>query len=84
MAQLHALEHRRGRTHHPPYDETDDLTSEASIPPHFLTEIRSLPNVVREGRRAHFEARLEPITDPHLQVEWLKDGQPIMIGHRFR
>ena len=28
--------------------------------------------------------KLEPITDPHLQVEWFKDGTPVIIGHRFR
>ena len=49
--------------------------------PNFLTKPRNLENV-REGQRAHFEAKLEPITDPHLQVEWLKDGQPVIIGHR--
>ena len=82
MAQLHALENRgqRRRGH---LDEVDDVTSEPAVAPHFLTEIRSLQNL-REGHRAHFEARLEPITDPNLQVEWLKDGQPLMIGHRFR
>ena len=84
MAQLHALEHRSQKRggHHHPFEDTDEVSSEA-MAPHFLTEIRTLPNL-REGQRAHFEARLEPITDPYLQVEWLKDGQPITIGHRFR
>ena len=86
MAQLHALEQRRNNNQlrgHPQFDETDGTSTEAMTAPHFLIEIRSLPSI-GEGRRAHFEAKLEPITDPHLQVEWLKDGQPIMIGHRFR
>ena len=83
MAQLHALEQRRNNNQlRPQFDETDG-TPATETAPHFLTEIRNQPNI-REGRRAHFEAKLEPITDPHLQVEWLKDGQPIMIGHRFR
>ena len=50
--------------------------------PNFLTKLRNLENA-REGQRAHFEAKLEPITDPHLQVEWLKNGEPIIIGHRL-
>ena len=88
MAQLHALEQRRNNNQirgHPQFDETDGPTSSTTseVAPHFLTEIRNLPHIL-EGRRAHFEAKLEPITDPHLQVEWLKDGQPIIIGHRFR
>ena len=37
-----------------------------------------------EGRNVHFEAKLEPITDSDLQVEWLLNGEPIIVGHRFR
>ncbi len=40
--------------------------------------------VTAEGRNVHFEAKVEPITDPNLQIEWLKDGQPVTVGHRFR
>ena len=82
MAQLHALEHKSAmaalnkKAHLEPETELHEV-------PHFLTQLRDLENVP-EGKRAHFEAKLEPITDPHLQVEWLKDGQPVMVGHRFR
>ena len=82
MAQLQALEQRASRNAQHRLIDNDGLASDASESPHFLTKLRSLD--LREGKRAHFEAKLEPITDPHLQVEWLKDGQPIMVGHRFR
>ena len=40
---------------------------------------KSQPNdtTAREGGFAHFEARLEPVGDPTLKIEWLKDGRPM-------
>ena len=56
---------------------------EPCLPPRFVTTPRSLDGLV-EGHNAHFEAKLEPIADPNLHVEWFKDGRPITVGHRFR
>ena len=56
---------------------------EPLVAPHFLNNPRSLDNLI-EGQNAHFEAKLTPIADPNLRVEWFKDGQPVTIGHRFR
>ena len=83
MAQLHALEQRSAyaQNHLHSEDQIPALTEEK---PHFTTPLRHPTEPIREGQRAHFEAKLEPITDPHLQVEWFKDGQPVIIGHRFR
>ena len=81
LAQLQALELRSevAAKHH--FSEVEDPAED--IRPQFLTKLRPLENL-REGQRAHFEAKLEPITDPHLQVEWFKNGVPIIVGHRFR
>lgn len=49
--------------------------AEAATAPVFKTELKDA--TAREGGYAHFEARLEPIGDPNLKVEWLKDGRPI-------
>lgn len=49
---------------------------ETNIPPVFKTPIKD-QNSIREGGFAHFEARLEPIGDSTLRVEWLKDGRPV-------
>jgi hypothetical protein len=84
MTQYEALENRKpaaGAGGH--LADDDDLVAEPEMAPVFLTQPRSLHNL-REGQRAHFEAKLEPITDPNLQVEWLKDGRPLTVGHRFR
>ena len=56
---------------------------EQFVSPQFIHKPRSLDNLM-EGQNAHFEAKLEPIADPNLRVEWFLDGRPVTIGHRFR
>ena len=82
MAQIKALEQKAAlaRLH---LREAQENDIEPERLPHFLTQPKDQLHLV-EGQRAHFEAKLEPITDPHLQVEWLKDGKPVIVGHRFR
>ena len=38
---------------------------------------------VTEGSAAHFEAKLVPVGDPKLRVEWMKDGRPIQASNRL-
>lgn len=52
-------------------------------PPKFITQITDLTKLV-EGQSAHFEARLTPITDPDLVVEWYYNGKKLPHGHRYR
>lgn len=33
---------------------------------------------VAENQAAHFEARVIPVGDPKLKVEWLRNGVPIL------
>ena len=42
----------------------------------------SQPNV-REGGFAHFEARLEPMGDQTMKVDWFKDGRPVDASSRI-
>lgn len=42
------------------------------------------PQPVMEGQNIHLEARLEPIGDPTMKVEWFCNGAPLTIGSRFR
>lgn len=48
---------------------------EPATAPIFKTNLKD--TTAKEGGYAHFEARLEPIGDPTLKVEWLKDGRPM-------
>lgn len=65
------------------YQRNDYIDEVVNIKPRFLTKPKSLENM-KEGQHAHFECKLEPVTDPNLKVEWFKNGQPVTIGHRFR
>ena len=52
-------------------------------PPVFKTPLTD-PQPVVEGQNIHLEARLEPIGDPTMKVEWLCNGRPLTIGSRFK
>ena len=52
-------------------------------PPVFKTTLQS-PEPVSEGQNIHLEARLEPIGDPSMRVEWFFNGRPLTIGSRFK
>lgn len=52
-------------------------------PPRFLTQIQDVTKLV-EGQSAHFEARLVPVDDPDLKVEWFYNGKKLPHGHRYR
>lgn len=52
------------------------------MPPRFKTEIKSLIHL-KENEPIHFECKLVPIGDPHMNVEWFKDGQPLQYGKNF-
>lgn len=55
---------------------TEPELPESVSPPEFITPIKSQKNIM-EGGFAHFDARLEPLNDPTLRVEWFKDGKPV-------
>ena len=52
-------------------------------PPKFVSTFTSMGEL-SEGQSCHLEAKLTPIEDPNLKVEWFKDGKPLPTGHRFR
>lgn len=58
-----------------------EITPQA--PPVFRTTLQD-PQPVMEGQNIHLEARLEPINDPNMKLEWFCNGQPLTIGSRFR
>lgn len=42
-------------------------------PPQFVVPLRDVQQL--EGGKVHFEARIEPLGDPSMRVEWLLNGQ---------
>ena len=43
--------------------------------PSFLTPLRD--QTINEGERIHFEAKISPLGDPSMKVEWYFNGAPI-------
>lgn len=65
------------------YKRTEFVDEQVTVKPRFVTKPKNLENMT-EGKHAHFECKIEPVTDPNLKVEWYKNGRPVTIGHRFR
>lgn len=65
------------------YRKTEFVDEIVNVKPRFVTRPKNIDRA-QEGGHAHFECKLEPVTDPNLKVEWYKNGHPITIGHRFR
>lgn len=59
-----------------------DEQPESIVRPEFKNPIKDQLNI-REGGFAHFEARLEPVGDSTLRVEWFKDGKPVEASSRI-
>lgn len=76
IESVEALEGYLHSTHH-----TIQEPPESTAPPVFQSPIKD--QGVREGGFVHFEARLEPVGDSTLKVEWLKDGKPVEASRYF-
>ncbi len=57
------------------FDEADETTTQAPV---FTTPMKSIQ--IREGQRAHFEARIIPVSDATMKIEWFHNGQPLKQG----
>uniref|UniRef100_A0A1B6D7W5 Ig-like domain-containing protein n=2 Tax=Clastoptera arizonana TaxID=38151 RepID=A0A1B6D7W5_9HEMI len=76
LARIHELESMHAGQAQVP-------TTPTSEPPRFITQIKDVTQL-KEGQSAHFEARLTPVTDPNLVVEWYYNGKKLPHGHRYR
>lgn len=63
-----------------PAKRRDSDTEYQSTRPAFTTHLRDV--MATEGERVHFEARLIPIGDPNLKVQWLHNGRPLQASSR--
>lgn len=76
LQQIQQLEDYSKYQRHDSYDE------KSSQKPHFIRPLQDLGDL-QEGRNAHFEAQLTPVSDPTMKVEWYKDGRPITASSRI-
>lgn len=64
------------------YERQESIEEKTSQKPHFIRPLQDLGEL-QEGRNAHFEAQLNPVSDPTMKVEWYKDGRPITASSRI-
>lgn len=76
LARIRELENQQGQKPQAP-------STPVTEPPKFITQITDITKLV-EGQSAHFEARLTPVNDPDLVVEWFYNGKKLPHGHRYR
>lgn len=61
------------------YKRLEMIDEVVNIKPKFVTVPKNQENL-QEGQHAHFECKLEPVTDSNLKVEWFKNRRPVTIG----
>jgi hypothetical protein len=49
--------------------------------PSFLTPLRDLS--ITEGEKVHFDAKVAPVGDPSMKVEWFCNGKSITASKAF-
>ena len=50
--------------------------------PTFVKPLKDL-GLMNEMAYAHFEAQINPVSDPHMRIEWSKDGRSITASSRI-
>lgn len=64
------------------YTRQESIDESSNQKPVFIRPLQNLGDL-EEGRNAHFEAQLAPVSDPTMRVEWYKDGRPITASSRI-
>ena len=70
MNQIQHLEDSSRYRRHVSVEETSQMV------PVFVKPLKSLGDL-HEGQCAHFEAQLQPVSDPFLRVEWYHNGKSL-------
>ena len=61
-----------------PVEKAQEQGGWITEPPNFHSDLRSLE--VFDGHNVHLEAKLTPINDPDLVIEWFLNGDPVKKG----
>lgn len=64
------------------YQRSESLEESTTHKPQFIRPLQELGEL-EEGKNAHFEAQLTPVSDPTMRVEWYKDGRAITASSRI-
>jgi len=64
------------------YQRQESIEEQVNQKPVFIRPLQDMGEL-EEGRNAHFEAQLTPVSDPTMRVEWYKDGRPITASSRI-
>ena len=59
-----------------------EADEQSNIKPTFIRPLSDLGDMF-EGKYAHFEAQLHPVSDPFMRIEWFKDGKPITASKKI-
>jgi hypothetical protein len=63
-------------------DEETMYNKDKPIPPKFKTQFKASLNL-REREATRFEAKLIPIGDPTMTLQWLRNGEPLRSASRY-
>ncbi|KAI1293738.1 Titin [Halotydeus destructor] len=75
LKSIHALEE--------PLQRSEPVADEGvSGPPRFITPFTE--GKIAENQTAHFECRVEPVSDPSLRIEWFHNGRALQVGSRYQ
>ncbi|PIO69613.1 immunoglobulin I-set domain protein, partial [Teladorsagia circumcincta] len=66
-----------------PKPKMEEVEPAPKAAPKFIKPIQS-PGELIEGQPAHFEATVEPVDDPNLQITWLLNGVPMPNSSRVK
>ena len=64
------------------YQRTVSMEETVNQLPVFVKPLRDL-GPMNEGAYAHFEAQINPVSDPYMRIEWAKDGRSITASSRI-
>lgn len=64
------------------YQRTESVDESTNQKPTFIRPLQHLGQL-EEGRNAHFEGQITPVSDPTMRVEWFQDGRPITASSRI-
>lgn len=77
-----SLQHIQQVEDYAKYTRQESIDESNNQKPVFIRPLQNLGDL-EEGRNAHFEAQLAPVSDPTMRVEWYKDGRPITASSRI-